>query len=105
MTHQIRGDSGCHRSEGIFLAQGPNIKPGLTLDANQIFDLAPTIMHLLGERVPAVMDGRVVEEIFVESRQVVYDDGDETAGLATEKGFAADEAEQVEERLRGLGYL
>ncbi len=104
LTNQIRGDSGCHRSEGIFLAQGPGIQQGLTLDENNILDLAPTIMHLLGEAVPDVMDGRVLEEILVETRPIVYDDTDSDA-LADSAEYDADEAKQVEDRLRGLGYL
>ena len=70
ITSQIRGDSGCHRSEGIFLAQGPGIKGGVHLPQNQISDLAPTIMHLLGEAVPEIMDGRVLTEIFEQPQQV-----------------------------------
>ena len=104
LSEQIRGDSGCHRSEGIFLAQGPRIKTGESLPANNILDLAPTIMHLLGEAVPAVMDGRVLTEIFNSPQAVIYA-ADETADLVNEAGFNKDEADQVEERLRGLGYL
>lgn len=106
MTNQIRGDSGCHRREGIFIAQGAAIRPGLVLPEASILDLAPTIMHLLGEPVPRIMDGRVLDEIFAESRAVAYaGDPGETVGVAAEAGFSADEADQIEERLRGLGYL
>lgn len=105
MTHQIRGDSGCHRAEGIFLAQGRDIRRGVALPANSILDLAPTIMHLLGEPVPELMDGRVLTEIFTQPRPVVYSDGAAPAEAAGEQGFSAEEATQVEERLRGLGYL
>jgi predicted AlkP superfamily phosphohydrolase/phosphomutase len=104
-TNQIRGDSGCHRREGIFLAQGPNIKQGVQLEANNILDLAPTIMHLLGEAVPEVMDGRVLLEIFDEAQDVTYEEVELTTELTIEKGFDAEEAAQVEDRLRGLGYL
>ncbi|MDX1414358.1 MAG: alkaline phosphatase family protein [Candidatus Promineifilaceae bacterium] len=105
MTHQIRGDSGCHRSEGIFLAQGPAIKKGVQLPANHIRDLAPTIMHFMGEQVPEVMDGRVLTEIFIEEQDVVYEEGDKSIQLVGEQGFSDQEASEVEERLRGLGYL
>ena len=105
ITSQIRGDSGCHRSEGIFLAQGPGIKSGVVLPANQIRDLAPTIMHLLGEAVPQIMDGRVLTEIYDGPQQVTFDDHDRWDGNIPEQDFSLDEAEQVEDRLRGLGYL
>ncbi|MFN2137878.1 MAG: alkaline phosphatase family protein [Candidatus Promineifilaceae bacterium] len=105
ITSQIRGDSGCHRSEGIFLAKGPRIKVGDTLPENNIRDLAPTIMHLMGRPVPAVMDGRVLVEIFTEPQAVTYVDGAEENDVVAEKAFDSAEAAQVEERLRGLGYL
>ena len=105
ISNQIRGDSGCHRSEGIFLAQGPAFKQGLAIPARNIMDLAPTIMHLMGEPVPAVMDGRVLSEIFTDDRQIAYGDGEEMVDLDSEKEFSSSEAAQVEERLRGLGYL
>jgi predicted AlkP superfamily phosphohydrolase/phosphomutase len=60
MTNQIRGDSGCHRREGIFIAAGPGIHAGVDLPEASILDLAPTILHLLGEPVPREMDGRVL---------------------------------------------
>ena len=85
--------------------QGPGIKAGDQLPANDILDLAPTIMHFLGEAVPRVMDGRVLAEIFSDAQDVVYDEGDGHAELVSEKGFSSDEASQVEDRLRGLGYL
>ena len=105
ITSQIRGDSGCHRSEGIFLAQGPDIKRGVHLAENQIRDLAPTIMHLLGEPVPLIMDGRVLTEIFTRPAPVIFDDQDQEENVVAEKAYSAGEAEQVEDRLRGLGYL
>ena len=104
MTNQIRGDSGCHRREGIFIAAGAGIRSSVELPEASILDLAPTIMHLLGEPVPMVMDGRVLSEGLVDPAPVRFSD-DEAAGMADEKGFDAAEAEQIEERLRGLGYL
>lgn len=105
ITSQIRGDSGCHRSEGIFLAQGPGIKTGLDLPENQISDLAPTIMHLLGEPVPKIMDGRVLSEVFDQPQPVKFDEEDDDEGVVPEQEYTLDEAAQVEDRLRGLGYL
>lgn len=104
ITQQIRGDSGCHRSEGIFIAHGPNIQPGVTLPESNILDLAPTILHLLGERVPAIFDGRVLQEIFVKEAAVTYSDEEASYAFA-DQSLAAEDTAQVEERLRGLGYL
>ncbi len=104
MTSQIRGDSGCHRREGIFIAGGAGIRSGVELPEASILDLAPTIMHLLGEAVPRVMDGRVLVEALIDPAPLRYVENDE-AGMAAEQGFDAAESQQIEERLRGLGYL
>jgi hypothetical protein len=104
MTRQIRGDSGCHRREGIFIAGGTGIRSGAALPEASILDLAPTILHLLGEPVPRIMDGRVLSEALVDAAPVRFSEDGE-ASVAAEQGFDSDEAEQIEERLRGLGYL
>lgn len=104
MTSQIRGDSGCHRREGIFIAGGAGIRAGVSLPEAHIVDLAPTLLHLLGEPVPEVMDGRVLTDAFTNPGDVCYGDGDETA-LEQAADLDAEDAEQIEERLRGLGYL
>jgi predicted AlkP superfamily phosphohydrolase/phosphomutase len=107
MTHQIRGDSGCHRSQGIFIAHGPAIKQGITLPDSRILDLAPTILHMMGVPVPRVLDGRVLTEIFTSPADVTYEgEVDQADGeVRPEQAFNDDEATQVEERLRSLGYL
>jgi predicted AlkP superfamily phosphohydrolase/phosphomutase len=106
MTRQIRGDSGCHRREGIFIARGPAIRRGVDLPEASILDLAPTILHLLGEPVPRVMDGRALVEAFVAPGDVVFSgDGASVHTAPAAAGFSDDESAQIEERLRGLGYL
>ena len=105
ITQQIRGDSGCHRREGILILHSPAIAAGVQLDNAQIVDLAPTILHLLGEAVPSVMDGRVLEEAFTAPGEIQYVDeagqSDESDGHA----LSSDEEAQIEDRLRSLGYL
>lgn len=103
-SKQIRGDSGCHRREGIFIGAGPQLHAGRTLPEVSILDLAPTIMHLLDRPVPAIMDGRVLNEIFTAPPAVTYDDAD-VAADGDEQGLDEAQAAQVEERLRSLGYL
>lgn len=109
LTDQIRGDSGCHRREGIFIAHGPGIRGAGPLDEVSIVDLAPTVMAMMGQAVPRVMDGRVLQEIFIEPPDIQYDDGEEDEGGddALRAGQSLQDAEerQIEERLRSLGYL
>ncbi|HZD10849.1 MAG TPA: alkaline phosphatase family protein, partial [Candidatus Binatia bacterium] len=80
IADQIRGDSGCHRREGVFIARGPGVMAGGQLEEISILDLAPTIMAVLGQPVPEVMDGRVLHQIFTRPLEVAYaatSDGDE----------------------------
>lgn len=49
--------------EGIFIASGAHIKPGVALGKVRNLDLGPTIARLLGVELPDV-EGRVLEEIF-----------------------------------------
>jgi len=104
VTRQIRGDSGCHRRHGIFIARGPEVQSGGTVDGARILDLAPTILHLMGLPVPDDMDGRVLTEALSTSRPVEH----RSTGQADEDaagGLSAEETAEVEDRLRALGYL
>ena len=104
VTHQIRGDSGCHQPYGIIIAHGPHVQQGATLSGARIIDLAPTILHIMGLPVPDDMDGRVLTDILAHTEPVTYEQTKD-ADPAHETGFSAEEAAQVEERLRALGYL
>jgi predicted AlkP superfamily phosphohydrolase/phosphomutase len=106
LTDQIRGDSGCHRREGIFIAHGPQVHKAREINGADILDLAPTIMHLLDQAVPRIMDGRVLQEIFTRPSEVTYlEEAADQTGLADSQSLSRDEEAQLEERLRSLGYL
>jgi predicted AlkP superfamily phosphohydrolase/phosphomutase len=104
-----RGISGTHRMDGIFLAYGKAIRTGLRLSDANIVDLAPTIMHLMGESVPDHMDGRVLSEIFSDNFQfgeVIRQRSDWTGASGdADSQFTDEEAELLSERLRNLGYV
>jgi predicted AlkP superfamily phosphohydrolase/phosphomutase len=103
VTRQIRGDSGSHRQHGVFIAWGPCVRRGVTVDGAHIADLAPTILHLMGVPVPRDMDGRVLGSALTDSGPVAFDG--RTARADAETGLSTDEAAEVESRLRALGYL
>ncbi|MFZ1505666.1 MAG: alkaline phosphatase family protein, partial [Anaerolineae bacterium] len=48
-----RGISGTHRMNGIFAALGEPVQPGVEISGATLADLAPTILHLLGQPIPA----------------------------------------------------
>jgi arylsulfatase A-like enzyme len=104
ITQQIRGDSGCHRPEGIFIGWGPGFRAGAEVPDAHITDLAPTILHAMGLPVPDDMDGRVLAGALSTDRPVEYQRA--AAGERGEAlGLSGDESAEVEERLRALGYL
>lgn len=55
--------SGDHSMYGVFMAFGPDINKGLDLKGAEIYDVAPTILHMFGIPVPEDMDGRILNEI------------------------------------------
>jgi predicted AlkP superfamily phosphohydrolase/phosphomutase len=99
---------GNHRMDGILIAEGPPIRQGQWISGASVLDLAPTILHLMGEGVPCDMDGRVLEDLFTErfvrEAPVVFTDpsGEGTRQAA---GMSQAEEEDLVNRLRGLGYL
>ena len=67
-------------------------------------DIAPTVLHILGLPVPTDMDGRVLTEIMEQPGEVIFTEP--SAFDAPEEVVLSDEERrQVEERLKGLGYL
>ena len=75
------GWMGWHVQQGVFMAYGPDIKRERLSDL-KIYDIAPTILHMLGVPVPGDVDGRVLTEIFkpeskAGERPVVYQRVDE----------------------------
>jgi predicted AlkP superfamily phosphohydrolase/phosphomutase len=99
---------GTHRLEGIVIAHGPAFRKDVEIEAASLLDMAPTILHLLGQPVPDDMDGRVLEELFEPSflRQnpVRRSSGDDS-GLQQESEYTAEESAIVEQRLKDLGYI
>jgi predicted AlkP superfamily phosphohydrolase/phosphomutase len=95
---------GNHRHNGILLMQGDGVKSEIPDFRPHLVDLAPTILHMLGLAVPADMDGRVLEEAFSDARQVHYEDVD-NAMVREAADYTDQEAELIEQRLKGLGYI
>ncbi|MFN2489110.1 MAG: alkaline phosphatase family protein [Actinomycetota bacterium] len=99
--------TGAHRPLGVLLMHGPQFKASAEIDGARLEDLAPTVLHLAGVPIPDDMDGRVLAEALAEP----YASWPPTFGAPGEDGptaaaeYSAEEAAEVEERLRALGYL
>lgn len=104
------GWSCTHKLNGIFLAHGPTIKKGQKIDEATIYDLAPTILHILGIPVPKDIDGQVLTSIFEENsdprnRPVVFDYREEADIEKRENKYSSSEEEDIARRLKNLGYI
>jgi predicted AlkP superfamily phosphohydrolase/phosphomutase len=103
--------SGIHRLYGVMLAYGPAIRNGTEMTDVEIIDLAPTILHLLGLPIPDDMDGKVLTEMLNAAYQAshplhhVEAPSETISGEDQSDGYSAEEAAEIEERLKSLGYL
>ena len=103
------GQSGRHTLNGIVIAAGGPIREGVETSAH-LYDIAPTVLALLGLPVPDDMPGRVLEDIiepeFLEQHPIRTIDSYESY-LELPRVAIADETpdEEALEMLRSLGYI
>ncbi|MFC1514300.1 alkaline phosphatase family protein [Candidatus Omnitrophota bacterium] len=99
--------SGHHRRNGMLILYGEPFKPEFKVEGAKLTDLAPTILFLLGLEIPRDMDGRILKEAFARPEAMCekysQDRSEVKAGLKKEHTDEA--AQQIEEKLRSLGYL
>jgi predicted AlkP superfamily phosphohydrolase/phosphomutase len=96
-----------HRRKGIYIAYGDGIKRGGKTADIDIFDLAPTMLYLLGLPVSPDMDGRVMSHILDEGMiadsefysVTGYREFFDNTRISDEK------MESMEKKLKSLGYI
>jgi predicted AlkP superfamily phosphohydrolase/phosphomutase len=59
------GRTGEHRSEGLFIAAGPGVRPGVLGKTVSILDFAPTFTKLLDVELPDC-DGQLIKELIMQ---------------------------------------
>jgi hypothetical protein len=100
--------SGVHQPEAVLVLSGNAIKHGAQLQSPGIYDLAPTMLSLLGLPVGEDMDGRVLSEVvseeFLRLHPLTFVPTHETEGPQPSSQEELD-YEKIKERLRSLGYL
>ncbi len=96
---------GSHRHNGVLLMQGDGLKPAVENFRPNLIDIAPTVLHFLGLPIPSDMDGRVLEEIFSNPATPRYEEVDKLEVAENSTEYTAQEAELIEQRLKGLGYV
>ncbi len=103
---------GGHTLEGIFLAHGPDIQRQVVSGA-RLIDLAPTVLYLLGQPIPADMDGRTLSEIvspaYLAENPIRHTEQparwDTPAVQPASAAYTAAQEAEIEEQLRQLGYI
>jgi arylsulfatase A-like enzyme len=100
-----RGTPGGHTDspDGVFIAAGPGIRPSEAPIDPSLYDIAPTVLRLVGLPTAADMEGRPL-------REILADPGPLPAvatweGRSRGTGTMAVEDEGTLERLRALGYI
>jgi predicted AlkP superfamily phosphohydrolase/phosphomutase len=96
---------GYHTPEGILIAAGPGLRAGAQIREASIYDVAPTVLHLMRLPVPSDMDGRVLTELFEKPQSVQFGPPSDDGEAAESTGYTAADQADVEARLRALGYL
>jgi hypothetical protein len=111
-----RGISGTHRMNGIFMAYGAAIQPGTVVENATLYDLAPTILRLMGEPPVEHMDGRILSEAFTPDVAAALaqrragrsqnGNGPDASGKSgSSETLSAENKKVLAERLRSLGYV
>ncbi len=67
-SRPIKPKSGDHSLYGVLMIKGPDIKKGLSLETARIIDLFPTILHLMGCKIPSDIDGKVLLDALKEKQ-------------------------------------
>jgi len=101
---------GTHHKDGIFIAQGDGIVCKKEVHAH-ITDILWTILHYLQLPISQDRDGQVIETIFTEefrkANPIKETSRNEQLSMeaSSESVYSNKEQQQIEDRLKGLGYL
>ena len=98
--------TGLHRMNGIFVANGPSVISGQKIFDAQVLDVAPTIIYMMGYIPPDNLDGQVLYQIF--TRTFKNQHPNRRIEKTQKKQITEDEEqsdEDVIEHLKDLGYL
>jgi predicted AlkP superfamily phosphohydrolase/phosphomutase len=97
--------SGDHRLEGVLVATGPEVRPGPLVETTELIDLAPTSLAALGVPTGVERDGKVLGQLVGDGVQLRLEDTGGTDRAGDPSGLSSDEEGEIEEHLRGLGYV
>jgi predicted AlkP superfamily phosphohydrolase/phosphomutase/Flp pilus assembly protein TadD len=95
-----------HRPEGVLLAWGPRVKPSAAFARASLFDVAPTVLGLLGLPVDRAMTGRPVREICPDLESGTAKTAPQpVVRRVADRPVSTEEADEYAKKLMALGYL
>jgi hypothetical protein len=99
--------SGDHRLEGVVVATGPEVTPGPLKETARLVDLLPTALATLGVPSAIPRDGQALPSLVGSEATLEVTAADDGHGRDrdVETGLTSDEEGEIEEQLRGLGYV
>jgi predicted AlkP superfamily phosphohydrolase/phosphomutase len=101
--------TGTHRPEGVLLATGPGILQGREIAPASLLDVTPTLLYVNGLPISRDMDGRLLDIFdgaFRGQTAPRYAEGVEVSvDTPRQPGWDREGEEEVQRRLRDLGYL
>ncbi len=108
-THRRHPVNGSHRKMGVLVAHGTPFRRGVTIDGATLYDIAPTLLHLLGEPIPAVLDGKsltgALDDAWLQVHPAQFSGGEQEGPGCARVSMSLEDEDEVMQRLRGLGYV
>jgi hypothetical protein len=90
----------------VIVAIGPEVTPGPLKETAELIDLGPTSMAALGIASGMPRDGKVLPSLVGDGVSLeVLEGNDATGGGDDDSGLTSDEEGEIEDHLRGLGYV
>jgi len=96
-----------HRPQGVIVASGPGFKLDALVYGARLLDVAPTVLHHFGLPIGADMEGRVLEELFIDARPVeTVPTWEKPEGVAASRpALTEDASKALLEQFVALGYI
>jgi predicted AlkP superfamily phosphohydrolase/phosphomutase len=99
---------GVHHPDGIVIVAGVGVEAGGRIEGT-VMDVTPTLLYQTGLAVPTGLDGEVLKGAFspshLDANPITWTEPPARSGNGEDSPYSAEEEEQIEDALRGLGYL
>jgi hypothetical protein len=97
---------GLHADSGVVLVSGEILVTGTS--RGHVLDIAPTILHAMGVRIPEYFEGQVLDTVFEPTWSAlnpVFTDRQATLTNQQREPSNRHRVDLLEDRLKGLGYI